>query len=56
MDKATDEMIAEYNSGKTVRDVAGVFGISTGKMFYLLKDAGCIFRKRGHQKGGMTYQ
>ena len=51
MDKATAEMIAEYNSGKSVRYVADVFGISAGKMFYLLRAAGCVFRRRGHPKG-----
>ena len=34
-----------YESGKAVKEVAGEFGFSVGKTFYLLRDAGCVFRK-----------
>lgn len=35
-----------YENGATVKDVAQEFGMSVGKAFYLLRDAGCVFRKR----------
>ena len=40
--------IEEYNTGQfRVSDIAKTHGVSTGKMFYLLRDAGCVFvRKR----------
>ena len=47
MDKATAEMIAEYNSGKSIKNVAKAFGVSAGKMYYLLQSSGCSFRKSG---------
>lgn len=49
--EATAAMIAEYDSGKSVKDVADAFGISAGKMYYLLRDAGCAFRKKGTPPG-----
>lgn len=48
---ATTAMIAEYMSGKTIKEVAAAFGISTGKMYYILRDAGCEFRKKGAPPG-----
>lgn len=51
MNKATASMLAEYASGKTVKQVAAAFGISAGKMYYLLRDAGCEFRQRGAMPG-----
>ena len=44
-------MIAEYDSGKTVKQVALAFGFSTGKTYCLLRASGCSFRERGHQPG-----
>lgn len=41
-------MVAMYQSGKTVSQVAAAFGMSVGKAFSMLKSAECKFRKRGH--------
>lgn len=49
--KATADMLAEYASGKTVRQVATAFGTSSGQMYYLLRNAGCKFRKAGMPPG-----
>lgn len=42
------EMITAYNNGMTVAQVGKAYHISTGKAFYLLRDAGCIFRRSGN--------
>lgn len=39
-------MVALYESGMLVKEVAGAFGYSTGKAYYILRDAGCKFRQR----------
>lgn len=44
-------MVSEYESGMTVAEVAKMHGISTGKAYYILHDAGCIFRKSGIPEG-----
>lgn len=42
-----DEMIAEYNKGElTIEQIARKFGISTGKAYYMLRDAGCEFSRK----------
>lgn len=43
-------MVDLYESGTQVKDVAKTFGFSTGKAYYILRDAGCNFRPRriGH--------
>ena len=51
MNKASAEMVAAYESGLTVKQVAAAFNISTGKTYYLLRDAKCQFRSRGIQPG-----
>jgi hypothetical protein len=51
MNKASAEMIAAYGSGLTVKQVAAAFNISTGKMYYLLRNAKCQFRSRGLSPG-----
>lgn len=35
----------------TIAQVGKAFGVSTGKAYYMLRNAGCIFRKRGVIKG-----
>ena len=36
-----------YNTGKyPVYELAKKFGVSTGKMYYLLRDAGCVFSRK----------
>ena len=45
------DMVSAYNSGMTVTQVANQYGISTGKAYYLLRDAGCVFRPKGAGKG-----
>lgn len=39
-------MVDFYESGAQVKDVAITFGFSTGKAYYILRDAGCKFRPR----------
>ena len=51
MNKASSEMIAAYASGLSVRQIAVRFGVSTGGMYYLLRAAGCEFRRRGVPTG-----
>lgn len=41
------EMIEAYERGKTIKDIAAEFGYSTGKTYYILRDAGCKFRRHG---------
>lgn len=42
----TGQALEVYATGKyTIKQVAEKFGISTGKMYYLLKNAGCQFIK-----------
>lgn len=45
------DMLAAYYAGNSVKIVGEMFGISTGKAFYKLRDAGCNFRKNGVPKG-----
>lgn len=47
MKSLANDMIAEYSSGKSIRQVASAFGISTGKTYNILRDAGCNFRQKG---------
>ena len=54
MKRITDDLIAlfveEYARDKpTVKEIAEKYGISTGKMYYLLRDAGCAFTRK-HRK------
>ena len=51
MNRATGEMLAAYYAGLSVKQVAKRFGVSTGKMYYLLRDTGCEFRNGGHPIG-----
>lgn len=45
-----DEMLLDYNSGQySVAMIAEKYGISTGKAFYMLRDAGCVFNRK-HRK------
>ncbi len=39
-------MLDLYESGKRVKDVAETFGCSTGKAYYILRNAGCHFRRQ----------
>ena len=40
----TGQVIEEYATGKyTIKQIAEMHGISTGKMYYILHDAGCKF-------------
>jgi hypothetical protein len=39
-------MVNSYENGKHVKDVATAFGYSTGKTYYILRDAGCKFRPK----------
>ena len=43
--------LEEYNSGQfRISEIATAHGVSTGKMYYALRDAGCSFsRKRRTQ-------
>lgn len=43
---SSEELVHLYNSGMTTEEVARSVGISTGKTYYLLKEAGCVFRPR----------
>lgn len=40
-----------YYSGMTIVQVGKELGISTGKTYMMLRDAGCVFRKGGLAKG-----
>ena len=45
MDKQA--LVKEYEErGPTVKELAAKYGISTGKMYYLLRDAGCEFNRK----------
>ena len=39
-------MVDLYESGKQIKDVALTFGYSTGKTYYILRDAECKFRPK----------
>jgi hypothetical protein len=41
------EVVGQYESGLTVREVAGLNGVSYGKIYRLLQDAGVRMRPRG---------
>lgn len=48
----TPENILElYYSGKTIKIISEEIGLSVGKVYYLLRDAGCRFRRRGVPEG-----
>ncbi len=47
IDLDTDEVAREYESGLTVRQVAALYGVSYGKIYRLLVEAGVTFRPRG---------
>ena len=51
MNKIGAEMVAMYQAGKTVKEVACAFGISVGKTHQLLRNSGCVFRRTGHKPG-----
>jgi hypothetical protein len=51
VNRANEAMLAAYYAGEKVAKVAKLFGVSTGKMYSLLKNAGCKFRNRGIQDG-----
>lgn len=41
------DIVSEYETGKyTVKELANMHGISAGKMYYLLRDNGCVFSKK----------
>lgn len=42
-----ETMCRRYESGKTIKEISGEFDVSAGKTFYLLRDAGCTFRRGG---------
>ena len=43
----TTEALAMYNTGNyPVYEIAKVFRVSVGKMYYVLRDAGCIFSRK----------
>lgn len=44
-------MIELYYSGKTIKTISQETEISAGKVYYLLRDAGCKFRRRGIPEG-----
>jgi hypothetical protein len=50
-DLSAVDMVAAYGNGLTVSQVAKQFNISTGKAYYMLQGAGCIFRPKGAGKG-----
>lgn len=41
------EVVRQYESGQTVREVAALQGVSYGKIYRLLADAGVTMRPRG---------
>lgn len=44
---SSEEALGLYNTGQfSVADLANRFGISAGKMFYILRDAGCNFTRK----------
>lgn len=44
-------LMQSYYCGKSINEVAKENGLSAGKAYYILRDAGCVFRTRGHPKG-----
>lgn len=44
-------MVSMYESGMTVREIGLAAGVSAAKAYYLLRDAGCVFRNKGVPKG-----
>lgn len=43
----TEEIRAEYESGNvTIKELARKHNVSTGKMYYLLRDSGCRFSRK----------
>lgn len=51
-----DSMLKSYDGGMNVKQVSKLFGLSVGKTFYLLRDAGCCFRNRGDYPQHFTEQ
>lgn len=52
--KTIHAMCEAYDTGQTVKQVADSFGISTGKTYYLLRDAGCRFRPKRDERTPWT--
>ncbi|WP_103338190.1 helix-turn-helix domain-containing protein [Amycolatopsis sp. CA-126428] len=46
-DLDVDEVVAQYEAGQTVREVAAAQGVSYGKVYRLLAEAGVRMRPRG---------
>lgn len=46
-DATVKAMVDLYVSGKKITEVADSVGFSAGKTYYILRDAGCVFRKNG---------
>ncbi|WP_284742807.1 helix-turn-helix domain-containing protein [Amycolatopsis sp. RTGN1] len=42
-----DEVVCQYESGSTIREVAGLYDVSYGKVYRLLAAVGVTFRPRG---------
>lgn len=41
------DIVSEYETSKlTIKELAKIHGMSTGKMYYLLRDNGCVFSKK----------
>lgn len=45
------EVLEEYYKGSTIKQIARNMGVSAGKVYYVLRDLGCKFRKSGASKG-----
>ncbi|MEV7097995.1 hypothetical protein AB0M80_34620 [Amycolatopsis sp. NPDC051045] len=45
------EVVRQYESGQTVRELAALHGVAYGKIFGLLLDAGVTMRPRGFSVG-----
>ena len=45
------EILEEYYKGSTIKQIARNKGVSAGKVYYVLRDLGCKFRKSGASKG-----
>ena len=47
MNKLTEELLEEYSTGKyTIKDLSKRHGISVGKIYYILRDAECLFSRK----------
>lgn len=46
-----DNAVQEYNTGKySIAELAKMHTVSTGKMYYFLKDSGCVFIRNWRKK------